>query len=253
MNSENIHPFFQGFDFFSFVHRGGAEEATENTLEAFKHASDMGFVFMETDIQGTKDGEVVVFHDHDLSRMAGINKKIEDLTFKEVKQIELIGGGRIPSLDELLSSFPQLRFNIDFKTENSIESGVNIILNHNALNRVCLASFSTSRLNKIRKLAGPNCCSSMGQLEIVYLLFKSRHLPFPKVEGHCAQVPPSQWAIPIVTKKFVDYAHKENKFVHVWTIDKKSEMEGLIELGVDGLMTDKPTTLMEVIRERNLI
>ena len=116
-----------------------------------------------------------------------------------------------------------------------------------------MASFSTSRLNKIRKLAGPNCCSSMGQLEIVYLLFKSRHLPFPKVEGHCAQVPPSQWTIPIVTKKFVDYAHKENKFVHVWTIDKKSEMEGLIELGVDGLMTDKPTTLMEVIRERNLI
>jgi glycerophosphoryl diester phosphodiesterase len=185
--------------------------------------------------------------------MAGINKKIEDLTFREVKQIELIGGGRIPSLDELLSTFPQLRFNIDFKTENSIESGVNIILNHSALNRVCLASFSTSRLNKIRKLAGPNCCSSMGQLEIVYLLLKSRHLPFPKVKGHCAQVPPSQWAIPIVTKKFIDYAHKKNKFVHVWTIDKKSEMEELIELGVDGLMTDKPTTLMEVIRERNLI
>ena len=156
MNSENIHPFFQGFDFFSFVHRGGAEEATENTLEAFKYASDMGFIFMETDIQGTKDGEIVVFHDYDLSRMAGINKKIEDLTFSEVKKIELIGGGRIPSLDELLSTFPQLRFNIDFKTENSIESGVNIILNHNALNRVCLASFSTSRLNKIRKLAGPN-------------------------------------------------------------------------------------------------
>ena len=232
MNSENIHPFFQGFDFFSFVHRGGAEEATENTLEAFKYASDMGFIFMETDIQGTKDGEIVVFHDYDLSRIAGINKKIEDLTFSEVKQIEL---------------------NIDFKTENSIESGVNIILNHNALNRVCLASFSTSRLNKIRKLAGPNCCSSMGQSEIVYLLLKSRHLPLARVNGHCAQVPTSQWAIPIVTKKFIEYAHKENKFVHVWTIDKKSEMEELIELGVDGLMTDKPSTLMEVIKERNLI
>ena len=89
MNSENIHPFFQGFDFFSFVHRGGAEEATENTLEAFKHASDIGFIFMETDIQGTKDGEIVVFHDHDLSRMAGINKKIEDLTFKAVSYTHL--------------------------------------------------------------------------------------------------------------------------------------------------------------------
>ena len=153
----------------------------------------------------------------------------------------------------MLSTFPQLRFNIDFKTENSIESGVNIILNHNALNRVCLASFSTARLNKIRKLAGPNCCSSMGQSEIIYLLFKSMYMPFPKVKGHCAQVPSSQWGIPIVTKKFIDYSHKENKFVHVWTIDKKSEMEELIELGVDGLMTDKPSTLMEVIKERNLI
>ena len=82
MNIDNVHPFFEGFQFFGFIHRGGAEEATENTLEAFQHSADMGFIFMETDIQGTKDGEVVIFHDHDLSRMANINKKIEELALQ---------------------------------------------------------------------------------------------------------------------------------------------------------------------------
>ena len=253
MNIDNVHPFFEGFHFFGFIHRGGAEEATENTLEAFQHSADMGFIFMETDIQGTKDGEVVIFHDHDLSRMANINKKIEELTYKEVKQIELVGGGRISSLNELLSSFPNLRFNIDFKTANTIDKGVEIIKQHKAISRVCLASFSSSRLKKIRKLAGPDSCSSMDQLEVVYQLLKSINLPSPRVYGFCAQVPTSQWGIPIVTKRFIDYAHKKNKFVHVWTIDTESEIEKLIELGVDGVMTDRPSVLQKVMKKKNLI
>lgn len=250
---DNTHPFFEGFQFFGFIHRGGAEEATENTLEAFQHSADMGFMFMETDIQGTKDGEVVIFHDHDLSRMADINKEIKELTYKEIKQIELVGGGRIPSLNELLTSFPNLRFNIDFKTFNTIEKGVEIIKENKAISRVCLASFSSSRLKKIRKLAGPDCCSSMSQLEVVYQLIKSINLPSPQVNGFCAQVPTSQWGIPIVTRRFIDYAHKKNKFVHVWTIDTESEMEKLIELGVDGLMTDRPSVLYRVMKKKNLI
>lgn len=253
MMKEKSHPFFEGYNFLGFVHRGGAEEATENTLEAFQFSSDMGFTFMETDIQGTKDGEVVVFHDHDLNRMAGINKKIEDLTYKEVKEIELVSGGGIPSLNELLSSFPSLRFNIDFKTANTIVEGVEIIKEHNAIRRVCLASFSSSRLKKIRELAGSDCCSSMGQLEIVYQLLKSINLPSPQVNGFCAQIPTSQWGVPIATKRFIDYAHKENKFVHVWTIDTELEMEKLIELGVDGLMTDRPSVLFKVMKKNNLI
>jgi len=250
---KKCHPFFEGYNFLGFVHRGGAEEATENTLEAFQFSSDMGFTFMETDIQGTKDGEVVVFHDHDLGRMAGINKKIEDLSYQEVKEIELVSGGGIPSLNELLSSFPNLRFNIDFKTANTIVKGVEIIKEHNAIRRVCLASFSLSRLKKIRELAGPDCCSSMGQLEVVYQLLKSINLPSPQVNGFCAQVPISQWGLPIVTKRFINYAHKENKFVHVWTIDTELEMEKLIELGVDGLMTDRPSVLFKVMKKNNLI
>tara|TARA_B100001123_G_C15316068_1_gene1026151 strand:- start:368 stop:1129 length:762 start_codon:yes stop_codon:yes gene_type:complete len=253
MHSEQTHPFFQDFNFIGFVHRGGAEEATENTLEAFQHSSDMGFTFMETDIQGTKDNEIVVFHDHDLNRMAGVNKKIEELNFSEIKQIDLKGGGKIPLLEDLLISFPELRFNIDFKTDNSVEKGIEIIKKTKATERVCLASFSSSRLKRLRSLAGPKACSSMGQMEIFLQVLDSINFPAPLNEGHCAQVPTSQWGVPIVTKRFLDSIHRDNKLVHVWTIDEEPEMERLISLGVDGLMTDKPTILLKVLTEKKLI
>ena len=253
MLNTNNHPFFEGYNFLGFVHRGGAEEATENTLEAFQHASDIGFVFMETDVQATLDGEVVIFHDSNLERVAGINKKISQLSYKEIKKIDLKKGGRIPSLRDLISSFPNLRFNIDIKTKKAVDKTVKIIKDQKALERVCLASFSSKRLTRIRKLAGPDCCTSMSQLEVIYLLVRSYGIPVQRSMGYCAQVPTSQWGIPIVTKKFVDYAHKENKFVHVWTIDKRQEMEDLIELGVDGLMTDRPSILFKVMKEKNLI
>ena len=108
MLNTNNHPFFEGYNFLGFVHRGGAEEATENTLEAFQHASDIGFVFMETDVQATLDGEVVIFHDSNLERVAGINKKVSQLSYKEIKKIDLKRGGRIPSLRDLISSFPKV-------------------------------------------------------------------------------------------------------------------------------------------------
>ena len=152
MISENIHPFFQGYKFFGFVHRGGDEKKTENTLEAFQYSSDLGFVFMETDVQSTSDGRVVIFHDDDLKRIAGIDKKIQDLTFDEATNIDLINGGKIPSLDETLFSFPNLRFNIDIKTNSAVEESIKIIKSQEALTRVCLASFSNKRIRRIRRI-----------------------------------------------------------------------------------------------------
>ena len=114
-----MHPFFQDFNFYGFVHRGGDEVKTENTLDAFQYSSELGFVFMETDVQATKDGHIVIFHDATLKRMAGINKTVKDLTLNEIQSIELINGGKIPLLSETLESFPELRFNIDIKTEDA--------------------------------------------------------------------------------------------------------------------------------------
>ena len=247
-----MHNYFKGYEFFGFVHRGGDEEKTENTLEAFQYSSDLGFVFMETDVQSTKDGEVVVFHDVDLYRIAGIKKKINEFKYKELKEIELIGGGRIPSLDELLSSFGNLRFNIDIKSDEAVTKGVEIVKSHNALDRVCLASFSSKRLDKIRKLSGLHLCSSMGMSEVAKLVMKSFKIPFADQTGDCAQVPVTQWGLPVVTSAFIKEAHKQNKFVHVWTIDEEDEMNRLIKLGVDGLMTDKPSVLKKVMEANGL-
>ena len=141
-----VHPYFKDFTFAGFVHRGGAEETIENTLDAFKYSADLGFVYMETDVQATSDGEIVVFHDSDLKRMAGVNKKIEDLSFQEVKQIKLMGKTNIPSLNEVLYNFKDLRFNVDIKTELAVEQTVKIVSSHKAFDRVCLASFSSKRL-----------------------------------------------------------------------------------------------------------
>jgi glycerophosphoryl diester phosphodiesterase len=279
MISENIHPFFQGYKFFGFVHRGGDEKKTENTLEAFQYSSDLGFVFMETDVQSTSDGRVVIFHDADLKRIAGIDKKIKDLTFDEVTNIDLINGGKIPSLEETLFSFPNLRFNIDIKTNSAVEESIKIIKSQEALTRVCLASFSNKRIRRIRKLAGSQSCTSMSQLEVVNAIFhvlaenlgsginlrrkmrgdeayfKSKWMrttiPFNGIPD-CAQVPVGQWGIPIVTQSFVRIMNLLGKFVHVWTIDEPEEMNRLIDLGVDGLMTDKPSILKSTLIDRGL-
>ena len=247
-----MHPFFKDHKFYGFVHRGGDEEKTENTLEAFQYSSDLGFVFMETDVQATSDGEVVIFHDSDLKRVAGLNKRVSDLTFKEIKAVDLIYGGRIPSLEETLSSFPNLRFNIDIKVDSAVDQTIKIVNNFNAFNRVCLAAFSSKRLNRIRELTDTSLCSSMGQAEIVKLLLSSYGLNFRESPGLCAQVPVSQFGIPIVTKRFIKKVHDLNKLIHVWTIDETQEMYRLIDLGVDGLMTDKPTVLKDALVARNL-
>ena len=247
-----MHPFFKGHSFYGFVHRGGDEEKTENTLEAFQYSSDLGFVFMETDVQLTSDGKVVIFHDNDLKRIAGLNKKVSDLSFKKIKEIDLIHGGRIPSLEETLSSFPNLRFNIDIKVDSAVDETIKIVKNFNAFNKVCLAAFSSKRLRRIRELTNSDLCSSMGQAEIVRLLLSSYGLNFRASPGLCAQVPVSQFGIPIVTKRFIKKIHDLNKLIHVWTIDETQEMYRLIDLGVDGLMTDKPTVLKEALVARNL-
>ena len=247
-----MHPFFKGHKFYGFVHRGGDEEKTENTLEAFQYSSDLGFVFMETDVQSTSDGRVVIFHDSDLKRVTGINKRVSDLTFKEIKEVNLINGGKIPSLEDTLSSFPSLRFNIDIKVDSAVDETIKIVKNHDALKRVCLASFSTKRLNRIRELTDSSLCSSMGQAEIVKLLLSSYGLKFKTSTGLCAQVPVSQFGIPIVTKRFIKKIHDLNKLIHVWTVDETQEMYRLIDLGVDGLMTDKPTVLKKALVARNL-
>ena len=247
-----MHPFFEDYSFFGFVHRGGDEVETENTIEAFKYSSDLGFVFIETDVQATKDGHIVIFHDASLKRMAGVNKSINELTLKEINEINLLGGGKIPLLSEALETFPDLRFNIDIKTEDALEETIQIIKKMNFLDKTCLASFSSSRLKRIKNLAGPEACISSGQMDIFKMMCQSIGIELQATMSQCAQIPVKQWGVPVLTKRFIETAKKQNKFVHVWTIDDIDQMFELIEFGVDGLMTDKPSVLKEAMLKKGL-
>ena len=184
--------------------------------------------------------------------MAGVNKKIHELSLDEVSSIELIDGGKIPLLSSILESFPNLRFNIDIKVEDAVDSTVEIIKKMNRLDSTCLASFSSKRLDKIRALAGPKACTSSGQMEIFNLICRSIGITTRKTNSDCAQIPTSQWGIPILTKRFIAKAHQEGKLVHIWTIDDENEMYKLIDFGVDGLMTDKPSVLKKALQLKGL-
>jgi len=240
-------------EFIGFVHRGGADETTENTIPAFQYALDLGFKYIETDVQATKDGRIVIFHDHDLSRMSLRKEKVADLNFDEIQQIELNGGGRIPLLEETLITFPEAFFNIDVKTNDAVKGTADIILEHANPDNICIASFSSQRLKELRHLLGRNFISSTSQSEVIHLLLSSLGLSFKKSIGNCVQVPPSQWGIPIVTPRFIKHMHALDKKVHVWTIDDKEEMQRLYDLGVDGIMTDKPSVLKEFLESKNLL
>ena len=122
----------------------------------------------------------------------------------------------------------------------------------NFLNKTCLASFSSSRLKRIKHLAGPEACISSGQMDIFKMMCQSVGIRLKPTKSQCAQIPLKQWGVPVLTKKFIEIAKMQNKFVHVWTIDDKNQMFELIEFGVDGLMTDKPSVLKEAMVEKGL-
>ena len=166
-----MHPFFSS-SFQPFVHRGNSVNFTENTLEAFQDAVNLGYKYIETDLRMTKDGEVVTFHDESILRVTGEHKNIRDLTYAELRSIPLLRGGHIPKLTEVMEQFPETRFNVDLKIQGLINKVAKIIDSHNAYNRVCIASFDTKRLRAFKRLRN-QACISMGILDVVFLkLFK---------------------------------------------------------------------------------
>ena len=153
-----MHPFFQDYSFYGFVHRGGDEVETENTLEAFNYSSDLGFVYIETDVQATKDGKVVIFHDSNLKRLAGINKKVHELTLEEIRSIDLLEGGKIPLLSEALELFPELPRKLDYTiipfAREQVGTALNIATMLRQQGSTVDCNFSMKKMKKTLQQAG---------------------------------------------------------------------------------------------------
>jgi len=242
-------PFLDADGVLAFAHRGGASDAPENTMPAFEHAIRLGYRYLETDVHLTADGVLVAFHDDVLDRVTDRTGVIAELPWSEVSAARVDGREPIPLMADLLSSFPDARINIDPKHDESVDALARVILDAGATDRVCVGAFSDDRLARVRELV-PGICTSLGPMGILALGQAAKGEPHGDIPSPCAQVPTRFGDTEIVTAPFVDEAHRRSMQVHVWTIDDADEMERLLDLGVDGLMTDRPTVLKDVLVAR---
>jgi glycerophosphoryl diester phosphodiesterase len=235
-----------------FAHRGGASEAPENSLPAFQRAVDLGYRYLETDVHATADGVLLAFHDEVLDRVTDRTGRIDQLPWSEVSEARIDGRERIPLLEDVLTTWPDVRVNIDPKSDSAVEPLIEVLRRLDAVDRVCVASFSDARTARVRDALGPSLCTGMGPEELVGLIraalgeevtFRSQAAQIPSVDPQ---------GRPLATPELVDVAHAHGIVVHVWTIDEPNEMRALLDVGVDGIMTDRPAVLREVFEERGI-
>jgi glycerophosphoryl diester phosphodiesterase len=240
------HPFLDWEGPIPFAHRGGASDAPENTMPAFQYAIDLGYRYIETDVQVTSDGVLVAFHDDDLRRTCGRPGKISALPWSEVSTARVDGEARIPLLEDLLGTWPEVRVNIDCKTDRAVPALVSAIRRTSSLDRVLVGAFSDRRVARVRAALGDGLCTALGPIGVASLRFGRPRA----ARAMAAQVPVGQGRLVVTDATFVERAHRLGMQVHVWTIDDAAEMNRLLDMGVDGLMTDRPTVLREVLEQR---
>jgi glycerophosphoryl diester phosphodiesterase len=233
-----------------FAHRGGACERPENTMAAFEHAVRLGYRYVETDVRATADGVVVIFHDERLDRLTGLTGRIARQRWAEVATARVNEVEPIPRLDDLLGAWSDLRVNIDPKHDAAVVPLVEVLDRTRAHDRVCVGTSSDRRLAHFRRLSGERVCTSMGRAEVARLRLASYRAHPGRVAAACVQVPIRHRGMPVVDPRFIAAVHRRGLQVHVWTINDPSEMDRLLDLGVDGIMTDQPTLLKEVLGRR---
>ncbi len=233
----------------AFAHRGGASHFPENSVRAFEHAVGLGYAYLETDAHATADGTVLAFHDKTLERMTDGTGAIADLTTDQVVSARIAGTEPIPLLADLLTAWPDHRFNIDVKDEPVIGPLVEVLRATKAWDRVCITSFSGRRLNATRRLLPRPVCMATAPASIAAIragtpagMLAAR---FARLSVKCAQIP-----VRLATSQFIRHAHAAGLQVHVWTVNDPEVMVSLLDLGVDGIMTDQTVALRDVLISR---
>lgn len=239
------------------AHRGGAKSPAnagyENTQRAFATAVAMGYRYLETDVHASRDGEVFAFHDPHLDRITDTRGDIGDLDAEQVLAARVGDTEAIPTMRALFEAFPQARFNIDVKAAAAIGPMVSLIDECDAYERVCLASFSSLRLRRLRQRLGNRVPTSMGTAEIALL----RCLPSRRARAlvarsgaTCVQVPPDHGRFVVITDAFLEHCAEFGLPVHAWTVDDPAQMHDLLDRGVTGIITDRIDILRDVLRAR---
>ena len=252
------------------AHQGGDGIWPGDTLYAFEKAVAIGVDVLEMDAHITKDGQIVLMHDEEVDRTTDGTGLIEDMTLDELKQLDAAykwsnDGDKtfpyratriqVPTLEEVFQKFPQMRYVIEIKlTQNPIDRPLcELIRKHNMQDKVMIASFHDEAMQNFRKTC-PEIATSASRTEVrnFVLLGKAflSGLLAPQYQSIQPPYDPTEsMNIPIMTERFIREAHAKNIKVEPWTVDDPELMKRYIEWGVDGIMTDRPDLMIEVLKE----
>jgi glycerophosphoryl diester phosphodiesterase len=259
------HPFFNSDDVWVMAHRGGRGLWPENTLYAFERAVESGVDILEMDIHSTKDGTIILLHDSTVDRTTDGTGPVNDINLTDLKKLNagyhwtadegLTYPYRsqnivVPTLEEVFLAFPDFHLNIEIKQTQPPITGplCETIREFNMVNNVLIASFNMDTIKEFRNTC-PEVATTAGENEVRMLYVLSRlylgKLYNPPAEA--VQVPEYRGDIHVATDRFVRAAHNRNIAVHVWTINDKSDMLRMLDIGVDGIITDNPDRLMALL------
>jgi glycerophosphoryl diester phosphodiesterase len=257
------HPYLGGGYPRAYAHRGwhvGDLAGCENTLAAFHRAVDEGFGYLELDVHASADGVPVVHHDATLDRTTDGAGLIADLAAAALTQVRVDGREPIPLLEQVLTELPTTRMTIELKAHGVVEPVLAVLERTDSWHRVCLGSYHDRRLTRARNAAGARLFTSLAQASAFGLRARAwldalprplSQLPGPPVQGNLAQLPRRYGALTVVDDALLRTAHAGGREVHVWTVDDPVEMGALLDLGVDGLLSDRPDLLREVLHSRD--
>ncbi|WP_020673456.1 glycerophosphodiester phosphodiesterase family protein [Amycolatopsis nigrescens] len=241
----------------AFAHRGwhlDELDGMENSLSAFRRASAEGYRYLETDVHATSDGVVVVHHDALLDRTTDGSGPIARRPWAQVRRAKVGGVEPLCRLEDLLEEVPEGRFNVDVKSDAAVVPFLRVLERTKSYQRVAAAAFSDSRLARLRRLAGPKLLTSLGPRSAA-VLWANGWMPWLRLgflsRGAMAQVPVKQGLLTVVDSSFLRSAARAGIEVHTWTINEAAEMRRLLDLGVRGIVTDRPDLLRDVLIERS--
>jgi len=262
------HPYFNPADFMVIAHRGGRSLGPENTLYTYRRAVELGVDVLEIDVHLTKDNYLAAIHDKSVDRTTNGSGNIESYILADLQKLDagyrwspdtgnqfpLRGKGlKIPSLTEVFQAFPQMRINIEIKDPKPavITLLCQTIQNHNMSQNVMIASFDAGALKKFRSICPAVATSTPASQAMLFYALQKMHLESAYTpEAQALQVPQAYGDLQVVTKRFVEAAHARNLKVHVWTVNDVHSMKTLLQLNVDGIMTDYPQRLLAILTHR---
>lgn len=261
-------PFFAAEEVLVIAHQGGERLRPSNTMASFSHAVSLGVDVLEMDIHSTADDVIVVIHDDTVDRTTDGKGRIRELSLQEIKALDAghywsDDGGKsypyraqgitVPTLEEVFRAYPDMRMNIEIKqaTPSIVDPFCRMIRDHDMVDKVLVASFHQETIDEFREKC-PGIATSMVEPEIRRLfVMNAAYLgALFQAPSEAIQVPEYSGNLHVVTERFVRAAHGHNVDVHVWTVNEVADMRRLLDAGVDGIITDRPDRLLELLAQR---